>query len=108
MTDPESHEQFVRANWDNVKVLFAYQAIMIIAGRGASGLIKLSQTINSLEPPWSAAYDFTVQRLKQIAEVEEEIAYFNYDGEWDITAIPKRIITRLEAALADLKRGMKP
>ena len=73
---------------------------------------------------WSAAAEFTRERLEQIRKVEEEIAYLTPQRDsmrkrnsceaieaqpawfqaWDIL---DRILAREQAALAELKRGMK-
>ena len=68
---------------------------------------------------WPAARAFTEERLKQIAEVEEEIAFLekrvrpHWPIENDISWVAAdakrltRIIAAREAVLADLKRGTK-
>jgi hypothetical protein len=75
---------------------------------------------------WQAAYAFTVEREKQIADVKEEIAMCQFYAEnrekllnggyqnmlterctKDLAAL-KRIIGRLESTLAELTKGMKP
>lgn len=54
---------------------------------------------------WSAALAFTEQRLREIAEVEEEITLLE---RWrTISGATKRILAREQAHLAELKRGMK-
>jgi hypothetical protein len=62
-----------------------------------------------------AAYGFTVEREKEIRQVEEEMLLLRsmvilLDSEpGDLTApIYKRTLARLQAALAELKKGMKP
>lgn len=62
---------------------------------------------------WSAAKEFTDERLEQIRLVEEEIEQIEDDIEDTRIHIPenieayKRILGRLQAILGDLKRGMK-
>jgi len=59
---------------------------------------------------WQAAYAFTLEREKQIAEVNEEIEAISAA----IKVFPfylarlERTFNRLAAALVDLQRGMKP
>jgi len=66
---------------------------------------------------WQGAYDFTIAREKQIAEVEQEINWLTEAVEWMKLAVPyyetsceaalKRVLILEQAALADLKRGMR-
>ena len=58
---------------------------------------------------WAAAYAFTKQREQEIAEVEEEIHLLNgwrYVREY-ISPPATRILESREAALAELKRGLR-
>jgi hypothetical protein len=58
---------------------------------------------------WSAAAEFTRERLEQVRQVEEEIAWLT-DGmavSGDEEPIGDRILARLKEALAALKKGMK-
>ena len=63
---------------------------------------------------WASAAEFTRNRLEEIRQVEEEMMLLRsmvilLDSEpGDLTApIYKRTLARLQAALAELKRGMK-
>jgi hypothetical protein len=63
---------------------------------------------------WSAAAEFTRNRLEQIKQVEEEIRLLQSmvillrSEPMDATApVYRRTIARLEAALAELRKGMK-
>jgi hypothetical protein len=59
---------------------------------------------------WQAAKDFTVEREKQIAEVNEEITYINTfikTPSGSPHPVWTRIIESRKTALADLKRGMR-
>jgi len=60
---------------------------------------------------WQAAYDFTLAREEEIRQVEEEIKFLHElksFGSWVENHTGwQRILAREQAALADLKRGMK-
>ena len=57
---------------------------------------------------WSSAAEFTRARLEEIRQVEEEIALASGTLEApENGVIAKRTLARLQAALAELKRGMK-
>jgi hypothetical protein len=59
-------------------------------------------------PTWAAARAFTEQRLEEIREVRAEIAWLiRQDHSVDAQPVPRRILARLQATLADLQRGMK-
>ncbi len=92
MTD----EDFVRSKWTRV---YSTMNGTFLSGR------KVSDALRN----YRAAAEFTRERERQIAEIEEEIAYisYDYDGAWTLTELHTRILARLQAALADLKRGMK-
>lgn len=102
MTDPERHEQFVREYWPGSADYL---------GSGLRPIRVFTPSGVETFKNWSAAYDFTVQRRKQIAEVEEEIAFMQgfsaYENHSIYGPARKRILTRLESALADLKKGLK-
>ena len=64
---------------------------------------------SSKEAVFAAALAFTEQRLREIAEVEEELEEIAAEmSTWD-REYPawNRILAREQAALAELKRGMK-
>ena len=64
---------------------------------------------------WSAARAFTENREREIAEVREEISeieddilsYISHDNADSFAVIYRRILARLQARLAELRRGMK-
>jgi len=64
-------------------------------------------------PSCAAAAAFTRERKEQIRQVEEEIAYTEREAEVgeligaDWTPITKRILVREQAALAELRKGMR-
>ena len=103
-TDMSTAEQKVRAVWELVHRCDG-------SYRGYPRDVVLVQDRNGhwLDfPSWDAALAFTEERLEEIRQLREEIAYFNYDGAMDICAVPKRIITRLKSILAEKTAGMKP
>lgn len=57
---------------------------------------------------WDAAYVFTKERERKIAEIEEEIAVISClkvtVGDWDTW---QRILAREQAALQEVRRGMR-
>lgn len=64
------------------------------------------------EMDYHAAYLFTKERERQIAEVEEEVALLEAEAAlwpnfYKQQAAYSRILAREQAALAELKRGMK-
>lgn len=74
------------------------------AGRVPSGFSR----IQTPEAAWSAAAEFTRERERQIAEIEKEIDWVQMKlGVSSTVAVPHRILARLQAALTDLKRGMR-
>jgi hypothetical protein len=104
MTD----EEYVRARWEHVRTgaaalhLSDYSAPLVITHAGEF-------------PNWSAARAFTEQREREIAEVREEISeieddilsYSSHDNADSFAVIYRRILARLQARLAELRRGMK-
>lgn len=59
-------------------------------------------------PDWAAARAFTEQRIREVREIEEEIAWVNGVQETVTTIMERiRIAKRLEAIRDNLKRGMK-
>jgi hypothetical protein len=111
-------EKFVREHWvgqDPIEVLvvddpmpeFCSASVRI---RGFGPCFYRS----TQEEAWSAAAEYTRNRIEEIREVEEEMMLLRsmvilLDSEpGDLTApIYRRTITRLQSALVELKRGMK-
>lgn len=57
---------------------------------------------------WDAAFAFTKERERQIAEIEEEIAYLKrQDYRQHVREINDRIVEREQAALQEIRRGMR-
>jgi hypothetical protein len=57
---------------------------------------------------WSAAYAFTIDREEEIEALEQDIEYIERKIRIEPQFFaPKRILTRLQQALEELKRGMK-
>jgi hypothetical protein len=61
---------------------------------------------------WAAAAEYTRERLEQIRLVEEEILWLGaaFNSEWSYwkeKPLRERILAARQAALAELKRGMK-
>jgi hypothetical protein len=100
----DANEKLVREHLDGVK-------------QGASGVIWW-QALPQFDS-WSAAAEFTRARLEQIRQVEEEIALVTHEykratvcgvsmgGATGKALAWQRVIEREQAALAELKRGMK-
>lgn len=99
------HEKYVRDRWDSAECLGLDGARFVSINRD---LWMVPGNHRTDGPAWAAAYAFTIEREKQIAEVEEEIALLLnlriHASELDVA---QRIRVRLEAVLADLQRGMK-
>jgi len=121
-------EKFVRDHWEWVLVGEAqpyagykeHEFVWQLPGH------KCYEGYESKEKVWSAAAEFTRERLEQIRQVEEEFTVLDIDqgNNWrDACKIPDfsmlrgfaftqyvrraRTMSRLESILADLKRGMK-
>ncbi len=64
---------------------------------------------------WSAAAEFTRERLEQLRQVEEELQLIGIlkcdieSGSWDegYLKVVERVLAREESALAELKKGMR-
>ena len=118
MTDHTmSDEAYVRSRWEGVRLLendyYEPPRHLIVAEfKEESGLILASE--HSAPSAWSAANDFTIQREEEIRQLREEIAVLIDDGGEDgwgdcELAEPayRRILARLESALAEKRKGMK-
>jgi hypothetical protein len=126
-------EEYVRANWEwaacwepNNDVEFGHDEWIVgIADKACSPSTESRFDANSKAGAWSAAAEFTRERLEQIRQLDEEIEVVaqqvvmasnwivscgeNLEGERCAKAhIEKwsRILARLEAALAELRQGM--
>ena len=109
MTD----EEYVRARWEvhtafpngNGKYYLALAPDKCLDG-------EFDGQFDTEAEAWSAARAFTENREREIAEVEEEIALIANLGshvkqEAFAVDIRKRILSREQAVLAELRRGMK-
>ena len=103
MTD----EEYVRARWAGV-LDTGYSVRLEIGEFG-----KWAK-FDGLNKRWSAARAFTENREREIAEVEEEIEYVSSfawlpsrSGKREEHPVWQRILARLQARLAELRRGMK-
>lgn len=104
-------EQHVRRKWEGPWIYESKRSYHLhLHGR------EFEATPATKDAAWQAAYDVTIQREKQIAEVEEEIAFLSSvrvsgltNGELcDKNAVLWRILDRERATLLDLKKGFKP
>jgi hypothetical protein len=127
MTD----EQFVREHWERID---AHDWVNHINGDtgfliaiepscedGSIGIgMEFHEEAKPKSQAWSAAAEFTRDRLEEIRQLEEEIAMVRGDRddmlrhinfhelEWIVECARwSRILARLESALEDLKKGMK-
>ena len=98
----EASEEYVRARWEHVHTgaaalhLSDYSAPLVITHAGEF-------------PNWSAARAFTEQREREIAEVQEEIAWLSdgMDCSDPDDEVGQRILAVEQARLAELRGGMK-
>ena len=99
MTD----EEYVRARWED-SVAFTMGpnpwTLRLPCGKYFDGTI---------DECWSGARAFTEQREREIADVEEEIAWLSdgMDCSDPDDEVGHRILARLQAVLSELRRGMK-
>jgi hypothetical protein len=119
MTDQE----YVKEYWESVR--YADTAISVLAGPHYVILPdypakrQFAAYRHTAEEAWSAAAEYTRNRLEEIRKIKYEISLLELihaqgdrsewhpmDHEDDQDAL-LRTVSRLEAILADLKRGMK-
>lgn len=106
----DENERYVRERWDK-----AYEPIVQRGLMGIDIWVEGSRTYrfhaDNLPAAWQAAYDFTKAQEEAIRQVEEEITEIEFvlAESPDLPEVPiyKRILTREQAALAKLQRGMK-
>jgi len=105
-----AEEEFVREHWETVKLFDAEHVIdiyIVPPGQAQSWREDL-RTFTS----WSKAVEFTRKRLEQIRLVEIEINWLSNvaslrgSPQWERDAY-ERILAREQAALTELRRGMK-
>ena len=126
MTTAE-REKYVRERWEHVNwgasnYELTQFGVILYDDEDGTAFRK-----NSQASAWQAAYDFTLAREEEIRQVEEEIKWLGDHAEISESQqklyrerglvfsaeflrqldVAKRILTREQAALTDLKRGMK-
>ena len=107
-------EDYVRSRWEQVHSRqgdeeFGWAQVWAIYNI-ACPIVLAECEGESIEPAWSAAYAFTLEREEQIFEVGQQIALLNgvimMASQADKT-VHLRTLRMLNDALAELKRGMK-
>lgn len=105
MTD----EEFVRSKWSTLNADRGHPGTRLALGVG--GVLFRATSEEGEARAWAAAAEFTRKREREIAEVEEEIAWISgfsaYAGHRLYGPCRARILARLEAALAELRRGWR-
>lgn len=100
-------EKIVRDSWIRVRLCSPRDSRF---GYISADGLNLSEYLPNDEA-WSAAARYTEERLRKIAENEEEIKLMSDDSLWLYTGgrdvIIGRILTHLQAIHADLKRGLR-
>ena len=111
----EASEEYVRSKWKEVHVrkrrdIKSGMCFLIVMGRHST------LWYGNERAAWSAARAFTEEREREIAEVEEEIAWLNQmkrnlppgrPTKEERQAILQRILAVEQARLAELRGGMK-
>lgn len=107
-----TNEEYVRANWKRAEICSSGPSrprfCVSLGGHGFTRANVPANWASSKSAAWSAAAEFTRDRLEQIAEIEEEISVLQslHVGLDKIAALI-RCGRRAESALTDLRRGMK-
>lgn len=127
-----SDEEFVRQHWVRAEdcphdVNGSPKGVSIsLGGQGFTRACVPDPYARSFSEAWTAAAEFTRDRLEQIRQIEEEIEYLNtqiavsdyrlkqnlndpYDAAWwsKRAGAEKRILSHEQDALTELKRGMR-
>jgi len=92
LPDGQGDEQFVREHWDN-------EALLV------TGIIPSQEW--AFADPWPNLRAYTEARLEEIRQVEEEIAWLEDCPSHGNEAEQQRVLRSRQAALAELKRGLK-
>jgi hypothetical protein len=111
----DASEQYVRERCFDVKAEKTKPRGMWITIRAKDHEPEYCEWEESTRKAWLAAYAFTIEREEQIRRVEEEISFLAAADFSDThgedtpasSAAYDRILAPEEAALAELKRGMK-
>lgn len=109
------HEAYVCARWGYAHRLLSH---VVCPGEhriecGDSGQnARIIARGTSVDAAWLAAATFTDERLEEIRQVEEELAWLKvvqsiFYSNPARRAIRARLLARTEAHLADLQRGMR-
>lgn len=111
----DANEDYVRSVWRNVREYADRTscAVVILTGSDAEDVHSSDFERTTKESAWSAAAQFTRDRLEQVRQVREEIEVVrrrkHEDGKYPaIAAVWSRILARLEAELTRLTAGMRP
>ena len=112
----DANEEYVRAKWLDValwdrQMLYGnreqFWEVEIVIAPG----IFSRHCFTSKLAAWQAAREFTEARLREIAEVDEEIVCLEVDVrrcERVITPIYQRTLSRLQSIRVELTKGMTP
>jgi hypothetical protein len=103
----QEKEAYVRARWIDVYD-DGYSVRLLSPIKGWIETPKFSGVSNR----WPECYAFTIDRERQIAEVEEEVNLVRgeirfFQGSPRAKGAMERILTRLQQVLAELRRGMR-
>lgn len=96
---PEQAEKYVKERWDDSRLDHRdsnARCVFFFMGDGGKYFSS-----------WPAAYEFTLQREREIAEKRDEIAFMVAASRDGNSAAQERILALLEAQLAELLRGFK-
>jgi hypothetical protein len=112
----DADEEFVRNNWEVVELLHEDDGVRCLLGHKDLDCDCLFTAYASLcgadkKEAIEEAAEFTHERLKQIADMEEEIRILNqveFPKSFYYVNCPKdRILAREQVILAELRKGMK-
>ena len=100
-------EKFVREHWDDVKnIATPRHPFPVVQGK------DFAIPFAEWDEGWKAAAEYTRNRIEEIRQVLRDIQFIqeyldqSCDSSWRPIAA-QSIFARLQAALAELKRGMK-
>ena len=108
-------EEYLRDRWERIALEWGTLERKRYVCVSAGGMFIPLQGFKTEAEAWSAARAFTEQREREIAEVREEISeieddilsYSSHDNADSFAVIYRRILARLQARLAELRRGMQ-
>jgi hypothetical protein len=112
----QQKREYVEEHVPGVKISEGAYASVVYFETGIADIERSTRAIgqgHNYQEAWHAAYLFTLERVEEIRQVEAEIAVLMdhipsiYAKAWERDKNEwSRIIARLQAALAELKRGM--